>query len=46
MTIIYYDGRKELAREIEFCSDRPALIVNGWHVIPLVEIVRIVKGDR
>lgn len=46
MTIIYFDGRKELAREIEFCSDRPALIVNGWHVVPLAAIVRIVNGER
>lgn len=43
MTIIYFDGRKELANEIEFCKDKPALIVNGWHIVPLVEIVRIVN---
>lgn len=41
MMIYYFDGRKELARVVEFCNDRPALIVNEWHIVPLAEIVRI-----
>ena len=46
MMIYYYDGTKELAREIEFCNDKPAMIVNGWNIVPLVKVLRILHEEK
>lgn len=40
MTIIYYDGSKLHCEEIEIGMD--GLIVDGYRLVPLGEIVRIV----
>lgn len=43
MKIILFDGRKISCTSVEFCNDRPAVIVDGYNIIPTVQILRIVS---
>lgn len=42
MKIIFYDGSVMLAREIEFGDKN--IIINGYYVVPTIEVLRIVAG--
>lgn len=46
MRIILFDGSIVLARMIEFSTDGKNIIVNGIFTYPLIEVLRIVKGEK
>lgn len=42
MTIIYYDGSKLECNEIEISTDGKNIIVDGYRIVPLLEVLRII----
>ena len=44
MKVILFDGRAIACASVEFCNDRPAVILDGWNIIPTIQILRIVTA--
>lgn len=44
MKIILFDGRAITCKTVEFSNTKPAVIVDGWNIIPTVQILRIVAS--
>lgn len=42
MTIIYYDGSKLECNKIEISTDGKSIIADGYRIIPLLEVLRII----
>ena len=44
MKVILFDGRIITCKTVEFSNTRPAVILDGWNIIPTDHILRIVAS--
>ena len=44
MTIILYDAREISCNTIDFSTDGKSIITDGCSIIPMIEVLRIIKA--